>query len=278
MKTPHKWYYVAPSSIEGTGLGLYTSVDIKKGTLLPGCYAGQYMPSEAYIALIDELDAMAKSMPRSTSRVDDMEEDAFVRHLRRNYGVRLVRHDDAPIQWNLISKGVTDYAFEGEEQSDGVTMVTVLPVYDSVTGKPVYDTVEPDNPFLLMNEPPAVKAVHNRYLDAWQKSRPNVVPVMPSETGSREPALRFRTTENIPALSELFLCYGSMYERPYTINMSFDCGCGKYDDVSGNLDETISRRKYDDQVERHGYVPREFLSRASKNDRRVAKYLDNVTK
>lgn len=273
-----KWYFVAPSSIPGTGLGLYAAVDIQKDTLLPGCYAGLYITSKQYVQLISELEAAAKQAARRTrTRVSDMEDDGLVRRLRTNYGVELVP-PRTPVRWDLVCKGMTDYAFEGEEENDGTTLVTILPKYNVETGKPVYDLENPPNPFLLMNEPPATHSVHNRYLDAWQKSAPNVIPVLPSETGSHSPALRFRTAENIPANTELFLCYGSMYDRRYAINMSFQCGCGKFDDVSSNLNESVTRRQYNQHVSRHGYVPESFLSRSARNDQRVMDYVMNVSK
>lgn len=269
-----KWLYIATSSVIPTGLGLYAAINIPKGTLLPNGYTGLYITSAQYRHLLDDLDH-----PPSHSG-----NRKFISRLQSKYGIKIRPSDpsqrhETP-QWDAISKGLSDYAFEGESGSDKVVVITILPVYD-YQGKPVFDKGHPDNPYMLMNEPPDEDFFYNVESEQMQKSVVNVHPVLPSELSRAEqsdnsPALKFKTKVDIKAGDELFICYGSQYERSYRINMSTTCGCGQYDELAGNLASGITRKKYDTIVAAHNRVPPSILAPKLVRDERIRSYFDQI--
>lgn len=283
---PKDLTFIAPSCIgDGVGMGLFAKVNIKKGTLFPGAYSGTLITPEQYISLLDEIEAQ----PHATTLQQKSDSD-FIRHLRRNYGIKIEdasssssseQRNRQRVDWQSIHKGITDYAFEGEDENDNL-MVTVLPVYN-FEGKPVYDTKNPENPYILMNEPPNVESFYNPFLGARQKSCVNVATVLPTELrqeGIRcsDAFIRFRANQNIYMGTELFICYGPTYDRPYDINMDSECGCGMYEQVSGHLTGSVTRRAYYEGLHKFGRILPEFINRESKRDSRILAYLNIVRK
>lgn len=183
-------------------------------------------------------------------------------------GIEIIKEENEVVDWRVIAKAITDYAFEGEDNDE--TMVTVLPTY-RLSGEVVYDKKDPENQYILMNEPPKARKFYNNISKTWQKSGVNVTPVVPS-LNDDFPFLAFRANQDISTGSELFICYGAMYDRNYEINMSYTCGCGAYDQVAGNLDSKISQRRYEESMKKYGNIPESYLSKKSRDDERIKKY------
>lgn len=268
-----KMFHVGPSSV-CKGKGLYTKVEIKRGTVLPGYYKGLNLSPIMYACLVDDLQQGA---PRDYT-------DEFIEYIQSTYGLQIVPADTdhigpSSVDWKGIADGVTSYAYEHDtyEKHDRlpVTRVTVLPVYDT-DGKP---ELLSDNLFLLCNEPPAKPYFYNTYSGKTQKSAFNLMPVTPQppKDGQKvEPYLQFKATRDISAGEELQICYNGAYQRDYEINMSADCGCGAYSQVGIYLN--MSERQFMEKLSKYNRVPKHFFRPDALSDKRTVAYLEKITR
>lgn len=244
---------IAPSSAAPPGRGLYARHDIPAGTLLPGSYMGHNISDADYEQLLHDLQRGRHS----------------IRYYRDRYGLHITcphRYRHSRRTWARLAKGVSDYAFQGEDT------VTILPEY-TCRGVP---TDVPDNPYMFMNEPPPTRRFFNRIRGDYQKSCVNVRPVVPSDISSTATTLHFEARTDIGAGDELFICYGPDYERPYEINMDTTCGCGQYDEIHGVLHPRITRAKYA-ALQRGPPPPLDrILSDEAREDSRTRKYVSRV--
>jgi hypothetical protein len=322
---PDNWYWVGPSSIisgETKAMGLYSLYNIKKGTLLPGCYYGSQIRTDDYTRLVDEVEdwgsAMINIYGDEISQKNDRirKEQQFIDYLQKKYQLTIVGNlSERFPDWAKISKGLTDYSYEGEDiplsedesSSDGQytskTMLTILPVYD-FDGKYIYDDVSSvkkqnssakkqdssakkqdikiqKNFFCFANEPPATETFYNKLTKRDQKSRVNISAVLPSNLpasykGPHRNFIHFRASADIEAGDELFLCYGASYARSYEMNMTSETGCGCYAEVSGYLTNDMEKETYETIVETFGHVPKNIMTKAAQDDKRVREYFSKI--
>lgn len=299
---PDKWFWVGPSSVvagETKSRGLYSLYPIKKGTILPGCYSGSQIRTDDYSRLIDEIEAWAKIVndeyKDKNSKRRQEKEKIIIEYLSKKYDLTITGDLEKRFpDWLKISKGLTDYSYEGEDiplledesSSDGLytskTMLTILPVYD-FDGQYVYD---PDgsilqNFFCFANEPPTCETFVNKLTNKPQQSKVNISAVLPSQLPEKmqdpfNSFLRFKACADIEAGDELFLCYGASYARSYDMNMNSENGCGCYSEVSGYLTVDVERETYETIVETFGIVPKSILAENAKSDKRIMQYFDKI--
>ncbi len=280
-----KWFFIDHSCIPHLkGYGLFAKRRIKQGAILPGQYHGVYVESKDYNDLVEKLREAATESPYGTKggargpygAKSSREDKNLIKWIWRHYGVEILNHEDG-VDWEAVHNGITWYAFQCELE-EGAVVVTLLPRY-SHDGHPVVDKKSTRNPYIFMNEPPSVREFHNHFLGRAQKSQVNVIPVPPSDLNHKykEPAMCFQALQDIEAGEELFICYGALYDRKYTINMSPTCGCGEFDQIQGHLNSKVnSRRSYLRHLRRQGKITADLLNKEALQDDRVIEYLEGV--
>lgn len=162
-------------------------MQFEKGAILPGCYSGTLVRSDDYTRLIDEIDEwhQVQTQTKRRTRKQAKDDSNFIKYLFDEFGL-IIEGDctNSTPKWDRISLGLTDYSYEGEDNSenedyDGSAVVTILQYYD-FEGKPIPSKCKPPNFLCFANEPPNTEYFFNKQTGRQQLSCVNISAVNPS--------------------------------------------------------------------------------------------------
>ena len=211
-------FFVAPTCIADTGLGLFAKKAFKKGELLPFQYPGIQVTRDAFEACNEDIYQL------TNKKLGPRQHQLEVKRVFQQHGIQILETDsDKTPDWDVIYDKFIAYSMYIAESDKFIYWRCyrydgkILPHEKDRRG---YPDAMFDMSALHMNEPPPYAFFHNGYSGKGvaQKSCLNVEESVYCVNGIR--SIQFIAAQDIEPFDELIYFYGTLHSRDYEINLN----------------------------------------------------------